>query len=112
MDFDNVSKHDIDWDDVRFQEMFYLNDIEGFFHERLMLFVDNFLSKLQDNELLFLKLNNIAVEALIAAIKHHPLFEVTAKEVKPKNDASARSVFNAQVAKESNNRTVLNPSLN
>ena len=59
-----------------------------------------------------MKLNNIAVEALIAAIKHHPLFEVTAKEVKPKNDASARSVFNAQVAKESNNRTVLNPSLN
>ena len=53
-----------------------------------------------------MKLNNIAVEALITAIKHHPLFEVTAKEVKPKNNMSARLAFNAQVAKESNNRTV------
>ena len=73
-----------------------------------MLFVDNFLSELQDNELLFLKLNNIAVEALITAIKHHPLCEVTAKEVKPKNNTSALSEFNAQVVKVRNNRTVLN----
>ena len=104
---DNVFKHNIDWDDVRFQEMFNLNDIEGFSHERRMLCVDDFLSELQDDELLFLKLNEIAAEALIAVINHHPLFEVTAKEVKPTDRRQAvylqhevRRIFQEQVSKE------------
>ena len=107
LDFDDVFKHNIDWDDVRFQEMFNLNDIEGFSHERRMLCVDDFLSELQDNELLFLKLNEIAAEALIAVINHHPLFEVTAKEVKPTDRRQAvylqhevRRIFQEQVSKE------------
>ena len=79
----------LDWGAVVLNEFWEHNNKLGYYNQSRVLVAEVFMDKLEDDQILFSKLNKILAGALIKAIQLHPTFEVLAKGVKPIDRAQA-----------------------